>query len=259
MRTLVASCGLVLTLGLTGGCGGDNGDDSAGAGEPAALVDVPWVLSGGLEVEGWERAPPSATFAGETVGGSTGCNRFTGPYTVDGDSLEIGTIASTQIACEPPADAVERGYLDALARVARWRLAGADLVLLDDDDELLRFRVASPVGEWEATSIQTGTALTSPILGSTITATFADDGTLTGSAGCNTYSTSFTTDRGGIVILPPSATKKSCDSPAGVMEQEAAYLAALPTAVHYRLDGGSLALLAADGTYVASYIRAGSS
>jgi hypothetical protein len=43
------------------------------------------------------------------------------------------------------------------------------------------------------------------------------------------------------------------------MEQEAAYLAALPTAVHYRLDGGSLALLAADGTYVASYIRAGTS
>jgi heat shock protein HslJ len=258
MHTLVASCGLLLTLGLTGGCAGDNGD-SAGAGEPAALVDVPWVLSGGLELEGWEAAPPSATFAGETVGGSTGCNRFTGPYTVDGDSLEIGKIALTQIACEPPADAVERGYLDALARVARWRLDGADLVLLDEDDELLRFRVASPVGEWKATTILTGIALTSPVPGSTITATFADDGTLTGSAGCNTYRTSFTTDRGGIVILPPSATKKSCDSPAGVMEQEAAYLTALPTAVHYRLDGGSLALLAADGTYVASYIRAGTS
>jgi heat shock protein HslJ len=259
MRALVASCGLLLALGLTGGCAGDNGDDSAGAGEPASLVDVPWVLSGGLEVEGWEAAPPSATFAAETVGGSTGCNRFTGPYTVDGDSLEIGTIATTRIACEPAADAVERGYLDALARVTRWRLDGADLVLLDDEDELLRFRVASPVGEWEATTIQTGIALTSPVPGSMITATFADDGTLTGSAGCNTYRTSFTADRGAIEILPLASTKKSCGSPAGVMEQEAAYLAALPTAVRYRLDGGSLALLAADGTYVASYIRAGTS
>ena len=47
-----------------------------------------------------------------------------------------------------------------------------------------------------------------------------------------------------------------CASPAGIMEQEAAYLAALPTAVGYRVDGGSLALLGADGTYVVSYTRA---
>jgi heat shock protein HslJ len=40
------------------------------------------------------------------------------------------------------------------------------------------------------------------------------------------------------------------------MEQEAAYLAALPTAVRYRVDGGSLALLSADGTYVVSFARA---
>jgi hypothetical protein len=40
------------------------------------------------------------------------------------------------------------------------------------------------------------------------------------------------------------------------MEQEAAYLAVLPTAVQYRVDGGSLALLSADGTYIAPLIRA---
>ncbi len=40
------------------------------------------------------------------------------------------------------------------------------------------------------------------------------------------------------------------------MEQEAAYLAALPAAVSYRVDGDSLALLTADGTYVASFVRA---
>jgi heat shock protein HslJ len=39
------------------------------------------------------------------------------------------------------------------------------------------------------------------------------------------------------------------------MEQEAAYLAALPSATQYRLDGGSLALLSPDGTYVATYAR----
>jgi len=40
------------------------------------------------------------------------------------------------------------------------------------------------------------------------------------------------------------------------MEQEGAYLAALPTAAHFRVDGGALVLLAADGTIVASYVPA---
>ena len=111
------------------------------------------------------------------------------------------------------------------------------------------------MGEWNATAIQTGVALASPLPGTEITATFADDGTLTGSAGCNSYTTTYTTERGKIEIAPPAATEKACAAPDGVMEQEAAYLAALPTAVSYRVDGGSLALLSADGTYVASYSR----
>jgi hypothetical protein len=39
------------------------------------------------------------------------------------------------------------------------------------------------------------------------------------------------------------------------MEQQVACLAVLPTAVQYRVDGGSLALLSADGTYIASLVR----
>jgi heat shock protein HslJ len=251
MRSMLA--GAVLLLCLASGCGGDE----APASDEASLVGVPWVLTAGLDAQGWENAPPSATFADGTVGGSTGCNRFTAPFTVDGDSLELGTIAATQMACVPPSDTVERAYLAALGKVARWRMDGSSLVLLDgEENELLRYDAASPVGSWEATVIQTGFALTSPLPGTKVTATFADDGTLTGSAGCNTYRTSFTTDEGGIEIAPPAATKKTCASPAGVMAQEAAYLAVLPTAAHYRVDGGSLALLSADGTYVASYVRA---
>ena len=125
-----------------------------------------------------------------------------------------------------------------------------------DGDELLRYEAASPVGDWEATSIQTGNALASPIEGTTITATFADEGMLSGSSGCNQYTGSYTLDGGGIEIGPLAATKKACAAPEGVMEQEAAYLAVLPTATHFRIDGQSLALLAADGTFVASYLPA---
>lgn len=121
---------------------------------------------------------------------------------------------------------------------------------------MLRYGEASPLGDWEVTAFLSGDAVTSPLPGTTITARFADDGTLTGSSGCNTYLTAFTLGRGSIEIEPPAATQMACVDPEGVMDQEAAYLAALPTAVGYRVDGGSLALVSADGTYVASYARA---
>jgi heat shock protein HslJ len=253
MCRVVAAILLLCPFGLAAGCGGDDGQ---GAGD-ASFVGVPWILSSGLEVPGWESVRPSAEFDDGTVGGSTGCNRFTASYTVDGDELEIGTIASTKIACPPPADAVERAYLDALGRVTGWGSEGDELVLLDvDGAELLRYTAATPVGDWQATAIQTGTALASPLLGTEVTAKFSADGMLTGSAGCNTYRATYTTDRGGIEIAPPAATRKACSEPDGVMEQEAAYLATLPTADHYRVEGDSLALLSPDGTYVASYHRA---
>ena len=248
MHAAAASVALLLALGLAAGCGGDDGAGS--------FVGVPWVVSSGVDLAGTD-AVPSATFTDDTVGGSTGCNRFTASYTVDGDAMEIGEIASTRMACPPPADAIERAYLAALGRVAAWHIDGSELVLADDDDnELLRCEEASPVGDWEVTAFLSGDAVTSPLPGTTITAKFADDGTLTGSSGCNTYQTAFSLGKGSIEIEPPAATEMACAKPEGVMEQEAAYLAALPTAVGYRVDGGSLALVSADGTYVASYTRA---
>jgi heat shock protein HslJ len=250
MHTAAASLALLLALGLAAGCGGD--DD----GGVESFVGVPWVLSSGVDLGGGD-AVPSATFTEDTVGGSTGCNRFTAPYTVDGDSIELGTIAMTRMACPPPGDAVERTYVAALEKVAAWHLDGSALVLADEDhNAVLRYEEASPLGDWEVTAFLSGDALSSPLPGTKLTASFADDGTLTGSAGCNTYRTSFTLGRGSIEIEPPASTQMACETPEGVMDQEAAYLAALPTAVGYRVDGGSLALVSADGTYVASYARA---
>jgi heat shock protein HslJ len=114
------------------------------------FAGVPWVLAGGLDVAGWEATPPTVTFADERVSGSTGCNRYTGSYAVDGDSLEIGTIASTRMACPPPADAVERAYLDALGRVTGWRSDGEALVLLSEEAELVRFAPAAAPGRADA-------------------------------------------------------------------------------------------------------------
>jgi heat shock protein HslJ len=62
-------------------------------------------------------------------------------------------------------------------------------------------------------------------------------------------------DGGAIMIGEPAASRKACAEPAGVMEQEQAYLAALPRARSWRLEGTLLSLLTAENTYVATYQR----
>ncbi len=232
------------------GCGEDA--------EPAAEWPgaVSWSLVSGIDAPGWEAAAPSATFGDGRVAGSTGCNRFNASYTRDGGSLEIGTVASTQMGCEPRVQAVEREFVAALERVGGWRLAGEELVLDDGDgQELLRFARPSLAGSWTVTSLLTGDAITGPKEGTELTATFGGAGKLSGSAGCNRYEASYTVDGGAIEIQQPRASEKACSAPAGVMEQERDYLAALPLAASYRIEAGKLSLLTAKGTFVATYER----
>jgi len=70
------------------------------------------------------------------VTGSGGCNRIAGGYTLAGDRLTFGRTAGTLMAC---ADGMEqeRAFLDALGTVARWRVAGQRLELLDSRGEVL--------------------------------------------------------------------------------------------------------------------------
>ena len=224
----------------------------------AALEGIPWVLASGLDVEGWEESAPSATFEDGRVAGSTGCNRFTGTYAVDAESLALGPLATTLMACLPPRDAVERAYVAALERVARWHVEHGELALLDaNGDELLRFAPATLSGKWVVTAFLRGTGVSSTVADTEITLVFEDDGSIVGSGGCNVYRATYTAEGGSIEISAPFTTRKLCAAPEGVMEQEAAYLAILPDARRYRLDGGSLHLLAADDTIVATLIRSG--
>jgi heat shock protein HslJ len=250
VRLAVAPLAALLVLVAAGGCGGD--DEAAS--DPSAVEGVPWVLVSGVDVDGWEDAPPSISFGEDgTASGSSGCNQWGGSYTFDGDTLELGEIAMTSMGCPPPADEVERAYMDALQQANRWRLEEEELVLLDDDAELLRYGAASPVGDWQATGVLQGDAFTSLLEGTEITASFDEDGALSGSAGCNTYNSTYTTDGGTIEIAEPSSTRMACPDPEGVMDQEAAYLAALPTVVGFRVERGVLELLNAEGSAVVSY------
>lgn len=77
--------------------------------------------------------------------------------------------------------------------------------------------------------------------GSTITATFGADGKVSGSSGCNQYTTSYhlgTNPK--IWIQRPDVPAQTCQSPFGVMKQESAYDTDLGWAVDYSVTNNQL-------------------
>ena len=106
---------------------------------------------------------------------------------------------------------------------------------------------------WQVVSYNNGKqAISSVIVGSSITAYFGPDGTLYGSAGCNDYTTSYSTTGDAITIKPAAATRKMCVNPEGVMDQETAFLNALDQAARFNMRDDILELYYPDGNLAVS-------
>ena len=126
--------GLVLVVAgaLAAACGGD--DDDAGG---TALEGTEWTLVSGVEAP--EDAVPTLTLADGSANGFGGCNTFGGSYELDGDSITIGPLASTMMACEEAKSASEAAYLPALEAADAWAVENGELVLSSDGEETLRY------------------------------------------------------------------------------------------------------------------------
>ena len=78
---------------------------------------------------------------------------------------------------------------------------------------------------------------------------------LSGSAGCNNYSTSYETNGASISFGPVANTLKSCETPEGIMQQETAFLMALSSAKIYAMDRGSLVLKDEQGEVLLTFVK----
>ena len=127
--------GLVLVFAgaLAAACGGDDDDDASGP----ALEGTEWTLVSGVDAP--EDAVPTLTLADGSANGFGGCNTFGGSYELDGDSITIGPLASTMMACEEAKSAVEAAYLPALEAADAWAVENGELVLSSDGEETLRY------------------------------------------------------------------------------------------------------------------------
>ena len=164
------------------------------------------------------------------------------------------------MACPQPVMDQENAYFQALAAAKTFTVKGDQLTLKDSGGKAIASYTAQSQdlagSAWLAIGYNNGNqAVVSVTTGTELTANFGKDGNLTGNAGCNDYNGPYKVDGNKITIGPLASTMKFCNDPAGVMDQEAQYLAALQTASTYRIEGNSMELRTADGALAADFSR----
>ena len=262
MKKGVMAVGAVLILlGVVFCCGCT--EEPTGEGELAGTV---WKLESYLSMDGARTAPLAtapitAEFADGTVGGTSGCNTYNAAYAADGPSLSVDMPAVTMMYCgEAGVMEQESQYLSLLQTAAGYSVSGDQLTVTDSSgQEILIFRAVDQnlAGtEWLLTGYNNGAGgFVTVLTGTAVTAAFGDDGQMSGTAGCNSYTGAYAVTSGAISIGPLAMTEMYCMDPEGVMAQESAYLAAIEAAVSYRIGPDDLTLMDADGTRMAVYER----
>ncbi len=237
---------------------------------PAALAGTSWTLASlagedGATVPVLAGTTVTAAFdADGRVGGSAGCNHYSADYTAAGADLSIGSAVRTEMYCMDPPGVMEQEdrYLALLTEVSSYRVEGDLLILADREgadllvfDRVVRTPDLPLVGtDWVLDAYSTGgDAISSLVSGTTITAKFAADGTVTGNSGCNHYGGEYSLDGTELSVSSLYSTLMYCNQPQGVMEQENRYLNLLKSAAGYRIDGDRLDLLDEAGTALLSY------
>lgn len=254
MRRMLIGLG-ILTIGLvTAACSSTGGGSASSGGTGGTLDGTRWTLKA-YDVAGTASPVPAgmvidAAFADGKVSGFAGCNLYTASAAISGATLKIGQAASTMKACEPAVSAVETAYLANLAKAATFTATADSLTIFDGGGkQVLTYAVASanPLeGEWNVTGYNNGKqAVTSPIAGTTLTATFTPDGQVAGNAGCNQYSGPYKLDGTALTVGPLVTTRMACDQP--IMDQETAFLAALQTPTNVETSGATVTLRDASG------------
>lgn len=238
----------VLGVVVVGGCAdADDVEVEAGA-APSDLGGRQWVLMA-------EESTPdidserSVTFTlrDGVAAGTAPCNTYRADVEVDGTELAIGEIASTLRACEPSVEEAEARFLGALRSVTAAQAEGDRLVLSGFGDVRLVFTSYDAerlvLGAWSVVDVGTTEALVGVIDGTNPVLTFADDGSLTLTTGCNDLAADWELVGDRLTVGPVRQTRMACDEPAGVMEQETALGVALDRAERVEVTPNSLTLL----------------
>jgi heat shock protein HslJ/uncharacterized protein YgiM (DUF1202 family) len=122
-----------------------------------------------------------------------------------------------------------------------------ELLTFNPDDSTSSERIEITVvnglttGRWLLDSYTTpGSGFKTPLPGTEISARFGADGSLSGSAGCNSYTGGFIAFDQTLRTSNLTSSKVLCPDPEGVMEQEGTFLTLLAQASKMRISSGQL-------------------
>lgn len=217
---------------VVAGCLPGPGDDTANGG----LGGTSWTVVSVAGTATIADARPTMAFAADgTVSGSDGCNQYSGPFGTNGQEITVGQLTSTLIGCELQLGAQAQAFTQALAGATTWsRTETGALELHGHGDLIGEPSIDMPDGAGSSPGAVVDLVGTGWVLeeldGSTLvdtfpTITFGGDGSVTGSAGCNTFSGTYAVDGTSLGVGPLGTTKMACADP--TMFVESAFLAAL--------------------------------
>ncbi len=185
---------------------------------------------------------------GGRLEGQTGCGRYNGGYSIDGERIGLGIISKGFGECGRKRTEEAVAFSVALEAVSRWRLdtGAAGLELVDDTGAVrvaaTRRPDAQPFGDWLVTGYtRANGASAQPPDGQPMRLSITADGGLSGNGGCRELEGEVRVEADRIVLGPIEALGPPCDGP--VRRAERRLLTAYSEVVYFERDGEALTLL----------------
>ncbi|WP_406270203.1 META domain-containing protein [Streptomyces sp. NBC_00191] len=265
MRNQLSIPVTALALLALAACGTETGSGS-GTGDPGASVSADLPLTGvhwsvdSVTVDGKKSAAPEGAHVEITskgrAQGSYGCNGFGADVKVVGDTITVGNAVQTEMACDKGRMAFEDALRAAFSGKLKAKITDGKLTLTTDKGDSIALSAQKPaplVGtKWTVNSLVTGGTASSMPAGTEKNAymTFAKDGSVRGSLGCNTFTSTAKIAGSAITFDRLATTRKMCTGTAAMVESH--LLKVLKGKVTYKIDYRTLSLTAENGKGLAA-------
>ena len=234
--------------------------------ESGDLVDTAWQL---VSMDGADPVAGStltlAFHNDHRLSGHAGCRDYVASYQASRDDISLLSLAMIDAGCTMEDTLLQQDavYTTLLEWASQVHLGKGWLEVLTARGETLVFEplpeeanaplegkpwvLTALVEERHEEGIHVPLAMPSrPVAGTEVTAHF-EDGTVSGSAGCNTYSAPYDIDGAPLTLRRLAVTKRACSGPPGIIEQEARVLDLLREVTGHHLHHNQLWLETASG------------